>query len=435
MAPEFSQNSSAAAGALQAAFREEERVGEATVSTLRLWALAILYLNELVNYHALQAWGWDFHARVSALAGAGACFAGGTWALLHFTTWSHSWFKYVTSTLDVVMVTALLLAGAGSASPSFVLYYVIIGTSNLRYSTALTVYTTGLCGAAYLALHLWAGTDTPSPVAVVIYVLGMVVTGLLSGYVVARLKVLVRRLVDNLLCRQRVEGALARYVSYQVAEKILQQVGSLDELTEERRYVTVLIADIRGFTALCSRRSPEEVVRLLNDYFEKIVGVVFALDGTLDKFIGDAVLVVFGAPTDQPDSELRAVECAWRMQETVATGNAERRGRGEEEIRIGIGINAGDVVAGNVGSRQRMEYTVLGDVVNLTQRLSAAARPGQTLLSESVHARVASRVEARALEPLRVKGKPEPVNAYELLGVKPALATADSGARMEAAKL
>lgn len=407
---------------LKASFRREESAGEATVGTLRLIGLAVFYLNEMVNYHALGVAAPDFHRRVTWLVGLWALLAAAGRFYVARRGEAPRPLKYVSSALDVLFVTMILSWGQGPRSPLVVLYYIVIGVSNLRYSVPLTVFTTALSAAAYGALFAHARAVEPAKIvsahAAVIHVLGMLVTGLLAGYVVGRLKRVTTDFVEGFVRRRKIEGAFSRYVSYQVAEKILQNVDSLEGLKGERRRVTVLMTDIRGFTPLCSRLPPEQVVALLSDYFERITQVVFEFEGTIDKFIGDAVLVVFGAPVDQTDSPIRAAGCALKLQRTLAAYNDQRAREGRETVRMGIGLNTGEVVAGNVGSERRLEYTVLGDAVNLTQRLCGAAAPDQIVMSGTTHREVYEIVEAKALPPFQVKGRADPVQAYELVGLK-----------------
>lgn len=405
---------------IRRSFREEERRGEQTVSGLRLTALAIFYLNELINYHALEVVSGAFHRDISLLVGAWAVFAAvATYITFRRKSVFYPSLKYAFASLDVAFVTGLLMIGGGPKSPLFTLYYSSIVLSNLRYSRAFTVFNTLLCAAAFGFLCYWTGQTRPELLvpapAAVIHVLSMLVTGLLCGYVVSRLKGVTTEFIAGFIRRQKVESAFSRYVSYQVAEKILQNMDSLENLKGQRRQVTVMMSDIRGFTPLCARLPPEEVVALLNDYFERLTTIIFRFEGTIDKFIGDAVLVVFGAPMDQPDAPLRAARCALAVQRAMAEYNEERGAQGRETVQMGLGLNAGEVVAGNVGSEQRLDYTVLGDTVNFTQRLCGAAGPGQILISESVHKAVAAHVEAKPLEPFKVKGKDELVQAYELL--------------------
>ncbi|MBI5378752.1 MAG: HAMP domain-containing protein [Nitrospirae bacterium] len=216
--------------------------------------------------------------------------------------------------------------------------------------------------------------------------------------------------------RTRYRETLQRYVSRQVAERILKEHGT-PFLKGERRDVTVLFSDIRGFTRMSERMEPEEVVDLLNEYFSRTIDIIFKYDGMLDKFIGDCVMAVFGAPEGHADDAVRAVKTAVEMREAVRFFNEHRAREGKEPIRAGIGINSGHAVAGSIGSQQRMEYTVIGDEVNLASRLTANAAGGQILLSEQTFRRIRDLVSANPLPPIRVKGKDAPVILYELIGL------------------
>ncbi len=213
--------------------------------------------------------------------------------------------------------------------------------------------------------------------------------------------------------KEMIKRAFTRYVAREVVEEILKDPEHL-VLTGERREVTVLFCDIRGFTPLSERLSPEAVVALLNQFYDLMIETTFRHDGTLDKFLGDAVMAVFGAPMPYPDHATRAVQTALDMQAGVAALNERRRQDGQEPIAVGIGVSVGEVVAGTVGTEERMEYTVIGDSVNLAARLEAAAKPGRILVSQRTWEKVKDLVQAVPLGPMRVKGKEEQVEVYEI---------------------
>ena len=217
--------------------------------------------------------------------------------------------------------------------------------------------------------------------------------------------------------KEMIKRAFTRYVAREVVEEILKDPEQL-ALTGERREVTVLFCDIRGFTPLAERLSPEEVVSLLNEFYTLMIETTFKHDGTLDKFLGDAVMAVFGAPIAHPDHAMRAVKTALDMRNGVAELNERRVAGGKAPIGIGIGLSLGEVVAGTVGTEDRMEYTVIGDSVNLAARLVANARPaGRILISQPTYERVQDLVEAKGLGPMKVKGKEEEVEVYEVMAL------------------
>ena len=216
--------------------------------------------------------------------------------------------------------------------------------------------------------------------------------------------------------KEMIKRAFTRYVAREVVEEILKDPESM-VLRGERREVTVLFCDVRGFTPLSERLSPEEVVLLLNDFYTLMIETTFKHDGTLDKFMGDAVMSIFGAPIAHPDHSARAVLTALAMQEGIAGLNEKRAREGKEGVAIGIGVSAGEAVAGTVGTEERMEYTVIGDSVNLAARLESNAKPGQILISQATWDRVRGVVEVRPLGPIKVKGKEEQVEVYEVLGL------------------
>jgi adenylate cyclase len=226
------------------------------------------------------------------------------------------------------------------------------------------------------------------------------------------------RMARSLREKEMIKRAFTRYVAREVVEEILKDPENL-VLSGERRQVTVLFCDVRGFTPMSERLAPEEVVLLLNDFYTLMIETTFKYDGTLDKFLGDAVMAVFGAPMAHPDHSARAIRTALAMQEGI-TGLNDRRVRdGKEAISVGIGVSAGEAVAGTVGTEDRMEYTVIGDSVNLAARLESNAKPGQILISHRTYERVRDLVDARPLGRIRVKGKEEEVEVYEVLGLTP----------------
>ncbi|MBC7792787.1 MAG: adenylate/guanylate cyclase domain-containing protein, partial [Clostridia bacterium] len=225
-------------------------------------------------------------------------------------------------------------------------------------------------------------------------------------------------MVQGLSERERLKDAFNRYVSKQVYKRL--EEGAIT-LTGETREATILFSDIRSFTALSEQLSPPDVVAMLNEYFNEMVEIVFRYDGFLNKFIGDALMAVYNVPIEQTVPELRAVRTALEMLDALHRLNGVRVSRGQFPLRIGIGINTGPVTAGNIGHMQRLEYTVIGDAVNLAQRVESQTKvTGSSLLiTASTHAKIAPYVIAEALPAVKMKGKQEAVALYAVSGLKP----------------
>jgi len=213
-----------------------------------------------------------------------------------------------------------------------------------------------------------------------------------------------------------IRGIFQRYVSSQVVDTLLTHPEEI-RLGGERRRLTVFFSDIRGFTTMSENMEPEEVVSILNEYLTEMIDIIFKYYGTLDKFIGDAVMAVWGAPSRQENHAELAVRAAWAMKIKIDEMREKWDREGKKKIGVGMGINTGDVVVGNMGSDQFSDYTVIGDNVNLAARLEENAGPGQLIISETTYKEVRHIVKAERLKPLKVKGKEKPVEVYEIKGV------------------
>jgi class 3 adenylate cyclase len=229
-------------------------------------------------------------------------------------------------------------------------------------------------------------------------------------------------MVTGLRERDRVKEVFGRYVATQVSEKVLS--GEV-HLGGERRRVTILFSDIRNFTPMSEQLTPEETVSFLNDYFSEMVDAVFEHGGMLDKFIGDGLMAVFGATDDSANHAEQAVRTALRMKSLLAKINGERTMHGLAPIAIGIGIHTDEVIVGNIGSRKRLEYTVIGDGVNTSSRLESMNKElGTTILiSDNTYQDVKAKFVCQPMQQMHLKGKTKELTAYEVVSMVGAAAS------------
>ena len=213
--------------------------------------------------------------------------------------------------------------------------------------------------------------------------------------------------------KQRIRELFQRYVAPTVVERLIEGIEQV-ALGGKRQVVTILFADIRGFTSFSETRMPEKLVEILNRHLSLAAQAVLEQEGTLDKFMGDAVMALFNVPLPQPDHTLRAVRAALAMQQAIDVYHRELDS--EARLSFGVGINVGEAVVGNVGTAELMNYTAIGDSVNLAKGLQEHAEAGQILLSQSAYQTVREHVQVRALKPIKVKGRSGTEPVYELVG-------------------
>lgn len=226
------------------------------------------------------------------------------------------------------------------------------------------------------------------------------------------------RLYDAMNASREAERHVRQIFQKYVPKDVVQRALQLHEggRLSAKGFATVLFSDIRGFTSLSERMEPEEVVAFLNDYLQRMVEIVFEEGGIVDKFIGDAVMAIFGAPLPRPDDAVRAVRAAQRMLQELDKFNEEQARKGGVHIRIGIGIHSGMLIAGNIGSDRKMEYTVIGDTVNIASRVQDLTKEFgvEIMITQGCYEAAGKAVPARLLPPVLVKGKELPLTVYEV---------------------
>lgn len=224
-------------------------------------------------------------------------------------------------------------------------------------------------------------------------------------------------MVEGLQERDKLRSTMGKYMTAEIVEHLMAGQVELGGKTLE---LTILFCDLRDFTTLSEKRSAQEIVEILNEYFTVMVDIIMEEGGVVDKYIGDNIMAVFGAPVTRHDDAVRAVRASVRMRGALAQLNERFKGRGLPALRFGIGLHTGEVVAGNIGSAKRMEYTVIGDAVNLASRLESKTKELATdiLISEATHA-AATGIDAEASGEVHVKGREQPVQIYKVRGITP----------------
>ena len=229
--------------------------------------------------------------------------------------------------------------------------------------------------------------------------------------------------IENTFLAKQIENEainrdrLQRFLSPNLVEEVLS--GQIElKPGGELKDVTILFVDIRGFTALTERQPPQEIVQMLNEFFEVMVDVIFLYQGTVDKYIGDSIMAIWGAPVAQADASLKAVTAAVSMREALVLFNQKRITNGKSPIQVGWGLDTGEIVAGAMGHSQTVDYTVIGDSVNLASRLVSLAKSNQIIISENTKQCIQEHVFTETLTPTKVKGREEVVSIFNVLGLR-----------------
>ena len=218
--------------------------------------------------------------------------------------------------------------------------------------------------------------------------------------------------------KEKIKQAMGKYLSQDIMQNVVKNIDDI-RLGGKKANVTVLFADIRGFTSMSEKMTAEEVSMILNEYFSEIEPIITKYNGVINKFIGDAVMAIFGEPIQDINHPTNAVKCAYDMLKKVDWLQDKWLNEGKPKIEIGIGINTGEAFVGNIGSEKRLEYTVIGDMVNLASRIESYNKVYKTnfLISSSTYAQVSSIVDVIKISEVTIRGKSKKMDIYEVLRV------------------
>ncbi len=322
------------------------------------------------------------------------------------------------------IVVSLILIYFGGGNDLYLWYFVLLVSHAARFSFVGAIVSPLVFSGLYvlgLRLH---GIDVPF-IDLALRVTFLSTTGLVSGYLAREEK---RRFLSILASqketilaeqkREEMRGVLRRYVSYNVVEELLSHPESLC-VGGIRRHITVLFSDIQGFTSLLANADPEAFILILNEYLGEMTDIIFRYDGMVDKFVGDAIIGIFGGISSCEEDPDKAVHCAIAMQKRLGELQEKWKAASTFVFNARIGVNSGDAILGNIGSSVRMDYTAIGDAVNTASRLQSIAEINTIVISRSTRDALGGAFECVSLGEIQLKGKPEPIEVFQVLGEKP----------------
>jgi class 3 adenylate cyclase len=329
----------------------------------------------------------------------------------------------LTAAGDILVSAVLIYFGGGN--DLYLWYFVLLVSHAARFGFAGSIISPLAFSALYI-LGLWLrAIDIPAS-ELAMRTTFLVTAGLVSGYLAraekARFLTILREQKETLLAqrkREEMRSVLQRYVSYNVVEELLKNPESLC-VGGVRKRITVLFSDIQGFTSLLSTTEPEEVVIILNEYLAEMTEIVFAYGGMVDKFVGDAIIAIFGGIACRDDDSSDAVRCGLSMQKRLSELQDKWRKSSRFVFNSRIGVCSGDAIMGNIGSPARMDYTAIGDAVNTASRLQSVAEINTVVVSRSTYDEVRELFDFESLGEILLKGKTEPIGVYKVQGEKSA---------------
>lgn len=340
----------------------------------------------------------------------------------------------------IVFLNLIVLFGYRTyKTPIFSLFYLLIGLSALRFSSRLSLLTTIivfffinlLILISVITKNVIFGTlqeayisQKVSLLSIIVNLVFMMILGFIQYYIAERYRFVMKQSIIfevEKIKREneynKVKNMFSRYVSMQIAEMLMKNEF---RIINEKRYVTVLFCDLKNFTAISEKLAPDEVIKLLNRFFTIMIEIIFYFNGTLDKFIGDAIMAIFGAPISNGNEELNSVLAALAMKKALIRLNEENKIKGLPELNFRIGIDSGMVIAGNVGSEKRMEYTVIGHTVNCASRIEQLNKFFNTniLISKATFEKVKDYIEYEKMQKVKLKGIEDEIETYKVDSIK-----------------
>lgn len=350
--------------------------------------------------------------------------------------------KFISSFLFgfIVFLNLLVLFGYRTyKTPIFSLFYLLIGLGALRYSARLSLFSTFISSVfifllviiSILTKNVQFGNLQESYISnkvsllwVIVNSVFMIMLGIIQYYIAERYRFVMRQSlvfeVDKIKKENEVnqiKTMFSRYVSMQVAEML---INNKHRIVNEKKYVTVLFCDIKDFTKISEEMEANEVVKMLNRFFSVMIEIIFYFHGTLDKFIGDALMAVFGAPISEGNDEINAVCTAIAMRKALILLNEENKLKGYPSLNFRIGIDSGDAIAGNIGSEKRMEYTVIGHTVNCASRIEQSNKIFNTdiLITKNTYDKIKDYLDYEKMPPLIIKGIEEKIETYHVKRIR-----------------
>jgi class 3 adenylate cyclase len=318
---------------------------------------------------------------------------------------------------NLVSMTLIYFA---TTTDIYLWYFVLLVSHAARFGFVGAVVSPALFSLLYAGGIVLRGYSLPVG-AIAIRVAFFMLTGIVSGYLAReehrRFDRILKQQMDVLVARQKrkeMRDVLQRYLSYNLVDELLKDPVKI-RLGGVKQKVSVLFSDISGFTRMLSVTEPERVVKILNEYLTEMTEIIFRYDGMVDKFVGDAVIGIFGALKTTRSDTYRAVKTALAMQERLRELQKKWKESIGEIIEARIAVNTGDVILGNIGSPVRMDYTAIGDAVNTASRLQAIAETGKVVISRTTFEELGESVGVKELGKVALKGKPEPIEAFEVL--------------------
>jgi class 3 adenylate cyclase len=320
-------------------------------------------------------------------------------------------------------VVSLVLIYLATDTDIYLWYFVLLVSHAARFGFVGALVSPVLFSLFYVGSLSLRGIDVPVG-SLVTRATFFIITGIVSGYLAReehrRFDRILKQQLDVLAARQKrkeMRDMLQRYLSYNLVDELLADPSKI-RLGGVKRKVSVLFSDISGFTRLLSVTEPEKVVRVLNEYLTEMTGIIFRHDGMVDKFVGDAVIGIFGALKTSPGDTRRAVKTALAMQDRLRELQSAWKESMGEVIEARIAVNTGEVILGNIGSPMRMDYTAIGDAVNTACRLQAIAETGKVVVSRTTLKELGEGVVVKELGKVALKGKPEPIEAFEVVSLE-----------------